>query len=89
MKAQKGVTLLELMISLVILGILAGMATPSFMQLMVSSSIAADANAMVSDLALARSEAAKLGNYVTVCTSTDGATCTISGWASAGSCSGC
>jgi type IV fimbrial biogenesis protein FimT len=80
MKAQRGFTLIELMISLVILGVLSAMAVPSFQKLIVTSSITSDANAIMSDLALARSEAARTGSPVTICLSTDGATCNSTSW---------
>jgi len=75
MNAQRGLTMIELMVSLVIMGILAAIAVPSFNRLIATSGTTSDANSLMSDLALARSEAARTGNPVTICLSSDGATC--------------
>lgn len=75
-----GFTLIELMITIAIAGILLAVAAPSFRDLLFNNRIATQTNDLISDLALARSEAAKRGGRVTVCTSSDGATCTNSSW---------
>jgi type IV fimbrial biogenesis protein FimT len=82
--AQRGFTLIEVMVAVVIMGILLAIAAPGFKNLTISSSITADTNALLSDLAAARSEASRTGAAVSVCASTDFATCssTASAWTS-------
>lgn len=75
-----GFTLIELMITIAIAGILLAVAAPSFRDLLLNNRTAIQTNDLISDLALARSEAAKRGGRVTICTSSDGATCTNSSW---------
>lgn len=79
-KQNNGFTLIELMITIAIAGILLAVAAPSFRDLLLNNRIATQTNELISDLALARSEAAKRGVRVTVCTSSDGATCTNTSW---------
>lgn len=70
-----GFTLLELMIAIGIVGILLGLAVPSFTDIMRRNQITAQTNSLVSSLALARSEAIKRGVSITICPRT-GSTCT-------------
>ncbi len=65
--SQRGVTLIELMIVLTMAAILTAVAIPSYQSILRSSRTAAEANALVGDLTLARSEAIKRGVRVTVC----------------------
>jgi type IV fimbrial biogenesis protein FimT len=74
-KRASGFTMMELVIVVVIVGILAAIGVPSFKYVTASNRIATELNALVGDLQFARSEAAKSGLPVTVCASTDGATC--------------
>jgi type IV fimbrial biogenesis protein FimT len=77
-----GVTLLELMITLSIVAILGGIAAPSFTQLMRDSARTTAVNSFVHSLYLARSEAIKRGEVVSICKSRDGTQCanTSSDW---------
>lgn len=84
MNAQRGLTLIELMVTLLIMGILAAVAVPSFSRLIATSATTSEANALMSDFALARGQAARTGNPVTICLSTDGATCNASNWTTSG-----
>lgn len=77
---NNGFTLIELMITIAIAAILLALAAPGFRDLLLNNRIATQNNDLISDLALARSEAAKRGGRVTICTSSDGATCTNSNW---------
>lgn len=76
-RSMAGFTLIELMITLAILGVLIALAAPSFDQMWNNNRIAVETNGIVADLASARSEALKLGgaSLLTVCASTDGAAC--------------
>ena len=63
---NSGFTLLELMITLSVAGILLSLAIPSFQELMTNNRTATNANRLVTALNLARSEAVKRGVQVTV-----------------------
>ena len=73
--AQAGFTLIEMMVTLTILGILAMLAAPSFNEAMLGNKLASFANRFVASTQLARSEAIKRNAVVRVCASADGATC--------------
>jgi type IV fimbrial biogenesis protein FimT len=65
-KYSSGFTLIELMITIAIAGILAAAAIPSFTSTITSNRLTAYANELVSALNLARNEAVKRGTSVTV-----------------------
>jgi type IV fimbrial biogenesis protein FimT len=67
--------MMELLMVMVIAGILFAIGLPTFKYVTASNRIASELNGLVGDLQFARSEAVKSGVYVTVCASTDGATC--------------
>lgn len=79
MKKLRGFTLVELMITLVIAVILLTIAVPSFITTIQNNRATAQANELVTALNLARSEAAKRGDSVSVCRSSDNASCS-GGW---------
>ena len=82
-RAQRGFTLLELITTVTVAGILMAVAVPSFFNTSRSSHAAADANELVSALSIARSEAIRRASRITVCPSSDGASCTgtwVDGW---------
>ena len=81
-RKHTGFTLIELMVVLAIAAILATLAVPSFRSTIQNNRVATQANELVSTLQLARGEAVKRGLWVTVCISTDQATCTGTNWAS-------
>lgn len=73
--AADGFTLIELMISLAVFSILIMIATPSFNGTIVRTRLQAQGSTLVTDVMLARSEAVRRSSPVTICPSTDGATC--------------
>lgn len=76
---EAGVTLIELMVSLVVLVILLMLVAPSFESLMATNKVRSTASELETALAEARSQAIRLGKRVTVCKSSDGSDCTTSG----------
>ena len=76
-----GFTMTEMLMTIAIAAILTSLAIPSFRYVTNSNRIASELNGLLGDLQLARAEAIKEGGTVTVCQSSDGATCTNStGW---------
>ena len=75
----KGFTLVELMVTLTIAAILLTMAVPSFSEFVKNNRLVTQTNDLVTTLNLARSEAIKRGDRVTVCKSSDQLSCSGSG----------
>ncbi|MSR08549.1 MAG: prepilin-type N-terminal cleavage/methylation domain-containing protein [Gammaproteobacteria bacterium] len=71
----RGFTAVELLFSLAIVGLVTALAVPSFRDFLQNNRTAEEANALVGALALARNEAVTRGVPVSVCSSTDNATC--------------
>lgn len=81
MKSVRGFTLIELIIVMVIVGILLTIGVPTLESTLKRNRVVSATNELVSALNVARSEAIKLGQKVTLCKSTDGSSCnTTSGW---------
>ena len=82
MRLPRGFTLIELLVGLAVLGILLGLAAPSMVTMVQNNRMSSAANDLMSDLAAARSEAAKRGQRITFCkNSGDNATCnTAAAW---------
>lgn len=76
MNRQAGFTLTELMIVITIVAVLMAMGVPSYRYVTTANRASAEVNALLGDMQFARSEAVREGQTVTVCISTDGATCT-------------
>ena len=79
-RALRGFSLLELMFTLTVAAILFGVGIPSFVDMIRSNRAAANINELSIAFAIARSEAIRRGANVTVCRSSDDATCGAS-WA--------
>lgn len=74
-----GFSLIELMVTLAIVGVITMLAAPSFNDALLSNRLAAFANNFVASAQLARSEAIKRNRPVHICRSADGASCAASG----------
>jgi len=75
MNTQTGFSLTELMVVMTIVGILMGMGVPSYRYVTTANRVSGETNGLLADMQYARSEAIREGQTVTVCASTDGATC--------------
>jgi len=73
-----GISLIELMVTISILSILLAIAIPNFKDMSRSYQVTSQAQFWVSVLNFSRSEAAKRGQRVTLCPSSDGASCLVS-----------
>ncbi len=76
MKHNRGVTLIELLITISIAVILMTIAVPGFQTLMISNRLSGITTEFMGTLNLARSETVKRGRPVTICRSSNGAACT-------------
>lgn len=81
-RAGAGFSLVELMITLVVLGVVVGIAAPSFSGLINSNRLAAASNEVVAALQVARMEAVRRNTSVVLCPSADGAGCAGAAWRS-------
>jgi type IV fimbrial biogenesis protein FimT len=70
-----GFTLLELMTTLAVAGIVLAVGVPSYLSVVRNNRAATNANELVSALTIARSEAIRRGDRVSLCRSDDGASC--------------
>ena len=77
---RRGFTVIELMVTLAIAGILAAMAVPAFQSVFLTMRLSTYANDLVAASMLARSTAISQNAVVSMCPSSDGATCGGSGW---------
>lgn len=82
-RRSHGFTMIELMVTLAVFGILLAVGVPSFNNFMVNARTSALTNDFTSAVNLARSEAVKRATQVTVCPSEDGTECSgawTDGW---------
>ncbi len=81
---HRGFTLIELLVTFAIVAVLAAMAMPSMTTFFGRRSVQSAATTFADDMRFARAEAVKRAQSVTVCRSSDGATCAASGqsWSS-------
>jgi type IV fimbrial biogenesis protein FimT len=82
MKRHYGFTLIELMITITVAGILAAIAVPAFNSFLQNDRDTGQANSLVASLGYARSEAVKRAspNGITVCQSADSLNCDAGPW---------
>ena len=76
MGKQGGFTLTELIMVVAIVAILLSIAVPSYRYITNSYRMSSEVNGLLGDLMYARSEAIKEGQFVTVCVTVNGKTCT-------------
>lgn len=69
---SRGVTLIELLITMAVAGVMIAIAIPAFRDLSMNSSVTGTANALVHDLNLARAEAVRRGTLVAVISAAGG-----------------
>ena len=77
--SQEGFTLLECLVAVAMMVILTVLAVPGFRDMLVRRSVLVTAEALVSDLRFARTEALKRGTQVSVCRSASGSACSATG----------
>jgi type IV fimbrial biogenesis protein FimT len=75
MERKNGFTLIEMLITIVVVTILLAIGVPSFQEFIKNNRISGQSNNLVISIQLARNEAIKRGTGAVVCASTDQATC--------------
>jgi len=80
MYKAKGFTLIELMITLAILGVILGLAVPAMSDFVVRQRVDSQAKELMLTLAFARSEAVKQGQDIAILPATNSATGWTNGW---------
>ena len=70
-----GFTLVEMLVVCTVIGILLAVGVPSYRYVTTANRVAAEVNGLLGDLQFARSEAIKEGQDVSLCPTSDGATC--------------
>jgi type IV fimbrial biogenesis protein FimT len=78
MERSRGFTLIEAMVTIVLLAVFVSTAVPSYQWLLTRNRVVSEINSFVATLQLARTEAIKRGQTVRVCTSSSGTGCSTS-----------
>lgn len=78
-RSQRGFTLIELMVTIAVLAIVVSIAAPSFTSMINNNRSVALGEELTGAFNLARSEAVKRGDRVSICASSDGASCSAAG----------
>ena len=80
MKKSTGFTLIELMVALTVFAITVTVAIPNLREFIQNNRLISQTNDVISTLQLARSEAVKRKQTISICGSSDGATCNTTSW---------
>lgn len=75
-----GFTLMELMVTVAIIGIVTAMSFPFFESVLQNTQLKTNAQTFLTALALTRTEAVRRGTQVTLCASATGTSCTGAAW---------
>lgn len=78
-RRSKGFTLVELMVTIAVVAILLAIALPSFRNVIQRNRVASASNDLLASVSYARTTAINRGQLVSMCPSTDGASCTSAG----------
>lgn len=79
-RANTGFTLIELLMTMVIAALLLTLGVPAFNDTVRNNRLTTQANNLVTSFNMARSEAVKRRSNITVCSSSDQASCTGGAW---------
>lgn len=82
MHREMAFTLIELVVTLTVAAVLVVLVVPNMRNFILNSRLTTQANDLISDISVARSEAIKRGTNIVICTSSNGTSCTGSGWSS-------
>lgn len=81
MPEQRGFTLIELLVTMTVLAIILGVGVPGLRDFVLNNRQVSAVNEMVASLQYARTEAVTRNSNVSLCPSSDGASCSGSDWA--------